>query len=101
MKCKKVFQTKFALRNAQKSLNQAESLIEGIRDHFDCEWGDNAHCDLDLDLTSATESINQAYDHLEKVLEQFRGQAVRPTYPRQRQVPLDQRIGLKDLPLVW
>lgn len=56
------------IREAEETLCQASDKLHEIRDHYNMEWGDNAHCDLDLALTYALHRIQEAQTELNDLL---------------------------------
>jgi len=72
------------IRQAIELTRQADALLEAIRDKFDMEWGDNAHTDLDIALSSAIRDLGDVRNRLDDVLLKFRGRALKPNYPRKR-----------------
>lgn len=95
----KSYQPKRSVRRVIEALYEADREIERIRDHFDMEWGDNAHSDVDVQLSSAIRQMEAARKTLDGILDKFRGKSLRPNFPRKRQPA--KSWGLKDLPLVF
>lgn len=83
------------IRRAIDLLRDADAALEVIRDHFDMEWGDNAHTDLDIALSSVIRDLGDCRNKLDDVLLKFRGRALKPNYPRKRQPK--KSITVKDL----
>jgi len=68
---KKAFATKSKVKKAVAQLNEAEATLESIRDHFNLEWGEDSHCDLDVALNHAIRSAAEAREELDKLLDRF------------------------------
>lgn len=101
MKTKARIQPKRIIRQAIESLRAVDAEIEKIRDHFDMEWGEGSHSDLDVALSGPLQNLADARNKLDDILLKFRGKALRPNFPRKKVVPLDQRVKVSDLPLVF
>lgn len=56
------------IREAEETLCQASDKLHEIRDHYNLECGDNAHCDLDLALAYAVQRIQDAQTELNDLL---------------------------------
>ncbi|HQU45395.1 MAG TPA: hypothetical protein PK867_21445 [Pirellulales bacterium] len=61
---REAFPTRQKIRESEQMLCKASEKLDEIRDHFNMEWGDNSHCDLDLALTYALRRIQEAQSEL-------------------------------------
>jgi len=85
MKTKKKFQSKAAMRKAIRLMEEADKAVESIREHFDCEWGEGSHSQLDVALSvGVLRKLDEARAELSELLTKFKGRAVRTSFPTGR-----------------
>lgn len=85
-------------RNIKASIDaieQASKEIDKVRDHFDMEWGQNAHSELDVELIHAQRQLEDAKRALDDVLTKFQGKRLRPNFPRPKKARKEYTV--KDL----
>jgi len=81
---KKRFQSKSALREARNLIEQADKALQSIRDHFNCDWEENAYCELDVSLSQAKKDLQDATSELGIILNRFGDKPIRPDFPPRR-----------------
>ncbi len=93
MKTKKPFQSKSRMRKALELLNAADDQLHAIRDHFDMEWGENSHSELDTNLLHAIGKIIDAKRAVEDTLAKYKGKSVTPHFPTKRKAKPAVTVG--------
>lgn len=78
------FSTKRHVRAALKAIESAAKELDAVRDHYDFEWGENGHCDLDLEMSHALAKLQEAQKGLDDLLVKFRGRGIPLDWPKGR-----------------
>lgn len=93
MKTKKKFQSKRAMRLMLAHIEKADDILHTIRDHFDMEWGENSHCDLDVNLMHVLGKLIDAKRGVQETLDKYKGKGVTPHFPRKKAVKKAVTVG--------
>ena len=91
---KKKFQSKKVLQDVVASLALLDMQIESVRNHFDMEYGENSHCDLDVGLSHVASGLIKMQSDLQDILIKYQGRPIGPNYPNKRQV---KNVSVSDL----
>lgn len=83
-KTKGKFSTKRHIRAALDAIDTAAKELDAVRQHYDMEWGDNGHCDLDLAMSYALTRLQEATKELDDLLVKFRGRGIPLDWPKGR-----------------
>lgn len=78
------YSTKRQVREALDRIEQAGKALDVIRDHYNFEWGENGHCDLDLAISHALARLQEAQKELDDLLTRFRGKGIPLDWPKGR-----------------
>lgn len=84
MTTKAKYSTKRQVREALERIDQASKALDTIRDHYNMEWGETGHCDLDLAVSHALARLQEAERELSNLLTLFRGKGIPLNWPKGR-----------------